>query len=159
MPLTWNLNHHTVVSKTTIVRSCVPPWGVLYWFISVPDGPYQFVAILKFFYQFSNLPSTSLSSLATHTWEDEEGTEDSTKMFVIVNWWKIGYHLEIPSFFILNFLQTFTCPKMVSEIILWSQPFSPLPHTIPLPSIILHYYYTIIMIWEQWWMKLPSPVL
>ena len=68
MPMTWNLNHHTVVSKTTIVRSCVPPWGVLYWFISVPDDPYyQFVAILKFFYQFSNLPSTSLSSLATHT--------------------------------------------------------------------------------------------
>ena len=95
----------------------------------------------SFFYQFSNLPSTSLSSLATHTWEDDEGTEHSTKMFVIVNWWKIGHHLEVPSFFILNFLQTFTCPKMVSEIILWSQPFSPLPHTIPLPSIILHYLY------------------
>ena len=67
MPMTWNLDHHTVVSKTTIVRSCVPPWSVLYWFISVPDDPHQFVAILKFFYQFSNLPSTSLSSLATHT--------------------------------------------------------------------------------------------
>ena len=49
MPMTWNLNHHTVVSKTTIVRSCVPPWSVLYWFISVPDDPHQFVAILKFF--------------------------------------------------------------------------------------------------------------
>ena len=47
--MTCNLNHHTVVSKTTIVRSCVPPWGVLYWFISVPDDPHQCFAILKFF--------------------------------------------------------------------------------------------------------------
>ena len=150
-------NHHRKVlrppmGRTLLVHQCT--WWSIFIFII-----YQFVAITKFFYQFSNLPSTSLSSLATHTWEDHEGTIHSSKMFVILNWWKIGYHLEVPSFFILYFLQTFTCPKMVSEIILWSQPFSPLPHTIQLPSIILHYYYTIIMIWEQWWMKLPSPVL
>ena len=153
--MSWNLNHHTVVSKTTIVRSCVPPWGILYWFISVPDDPYfNLLQFSSFFYQFSNLPSTSLSSLATHTWEDDEGADHNMKMMLVGE--RITLKFQASSS--LTFFRHSLAPRWFLRSFCEANHF----HRFPTPSHYLpssYTTYTIIMIWEQWWMKLPSPVL
>ena len=126
-------NHHRKVLRpprghTLLVHQCT------WWSI------HQFVAILKFFLPVFKF-ALNLSVVISHPhlrrwWGHWTQYKDVFNCKIV----KDGYHLEVPSFFILNFLQTFTCPKMVSEIILWSKPFSPLSRTIPSPSFILQYF-------------------
>ena len=72
----WSdLDHHAVIAETPVVRPGVPPRSKLDWLISVPGHLLQKRSnVYKtscWSHQFSNSPSTSLSSLATQTYNED----------------------------------------------------------------------------------------
>ena len=72
----WSdLDHHAVIAETPVVRPGVPPRSKLDWLISVPGHLLQKRSnVYKtscWSHQFSNSPSTSLSSLATQTYSED----------------------------------------------------------------------------------------